>query len=440
MSNDQEWFYLDGEESKGPFSLEAMRQLLQAGVIRPDSWVASNGASEWKAVGSALEQSAIPHLGTEGSQPAANSQENPPIQWDRRPLIWAAMTLGGFFVALLVSSLTHFSKFNPDPTNVVFAWPRVTAQLIWLFVVAAVSGAVPCWPQYFRLKAKAMNRKPSYRATQLLVWSWIGAISVSLWLVLGSPLSNQFRLLIFRYLRDECGLETIVSVSLLFVAVIAGSTFVSERVRRQLAASEKTSPTPPLSISLARNWVILASLLSILILIQGAGTLAIGWPPLSSRISAKAESAEETNRTPPDATTQAAVENLIAAIKSYQASHSNDLARAWSKLPPEQKPDEPFDPLIGYGFPNEAGDIVGTAEGKLLRLLGLPGGEILNASQQTGIKDSWGQTIQVALDGNGDGKIQLGSRRFDASILIWSYGPNGSDDNAGADDLGWLWR
>lgn len=439
MSNDQEWFYLDGEKSKGPFSLEAMRQLLQAGVIGPDSWVASNRAPEWRAAGPALEQSTIPHLGTEGSQPAANAQENPPIQWDRRPLIWAALALGGFFVAILVSSLTHFSKFNPDPANVVFAWPRVTAQLIWLFVVVAVSGAVPCWPQYFRLKAKAMNRKPSYRATQLLVWSWICAITVSLWIVLSSPLWNQFRLLIYRYLRDQCGLETIIPVSLLFVAVIAGSTFVSERVRRQMAASLAANQTPSLSISLARNWVILASLLSFLILIQGVGHLANGWPPLSSRSSMKG-SAEEPGRTPPDPTTQAAVDTLISAIKSYQASHGNDLATAWSKMPPEQKPDEPFDLLIGYGFPNEAGDIVAPAEGKLLRLLGLPGGEIFDASQQTGIKDLWGQTIQVALDGNGDGRIQFSGRDLDAIIAIWSCGPNGRDDNGGADDVGWTWK
>lgn len=42
-----EWYYLDGHDRRGPFSIEAMKQMLQAGVIQPETWVARQGDSDW---------------------------------------------------------------------------------------------------------------------------------------------------------------------------------------------------------------------------------------------------------------------------------------------------------------------------------------------------------------------------------------------------------
>lgn len=47
MNTPNEWYYLDGQDRRGPFSLEAMRQLLQAGVIQPETWVARQGDADW---------------------------------------------------------------------------------------------------------------------------------------------------------------------------------------------------------------------------------------------------------------------------------------------------------------------------------------------------------------------------------------------------------
>lgn len=43
----QQWFYLDGQEQRGPFGIEALKQMLQAGVIKPDTWVARQGETNW---------------------------------------------------------------------------------------------------------------------------------------------------------------------------------------------------------------------------------------------------------------------------------------------------------------------------------------------------------------------------------------------------------
>ena len=51
----ENWFYLDGQERKGPFDIGALRQLLKVGVINPDSWVAKEGDAEWKPAKKLLE-------------------------------------------------------------------------------------------------------------------------------------------------------------------------------------------------------------------------------------------------------------------------------------------------------------------------------------------------------------------------------------------------
>lgn len=52
--NTQQWYYLDGQEQRGPFGIEALRQMLQAGVIKPDTWVARQGEANWTTAATLL--------------------------------------------------------------------------------------------------------------------------------------------------------------------------------------------------------------------------------------------------------------------------------------------------------------------------------------------------------------------------------------------------
>lgn len=93
--NYERWYYLDGQEQKGPFGLEAMTQMLQAGVIKPETWVAIQGAAEWGAAGTLLA-SVQQNVITPASPPPASQRGN--TKW----MIAGAIAL--LLVAVLFSS------------------------------------------------------------------------------------------------------------------------------------------------------------------------------------------------------------------------------------------------------------------------------------------------------------------------------------------------
>lgn len=50
-------------------------------------------------------------------------------------------------------------------------------------------------------------------------------------------------------------------------------------------------------------------------------------------------------------------------------------------------------------------------------------------------RDPWGEVLQVALDLNGDGKVDLNGTLIDGSVLIWSKGENKQNEFGGGDDV-----
>jgi hypothetical protein len=50
-------------------------------------------------------------------------------------------------------------------------------------------------------------------------------------------------------------------------------------------------------------------------------------------------------------------------------------------------------------------------------------------------RDPWNEVIQVALDLNGDGKVNLNGTMVDGSVVIWSKGANKINEFGGGDDV-----
>ena len=57
MNSNDQWFYLDGQVRRGPFSHDALLQLLHAGVINPDTLVHRDGDQHWTSAGAAMAPS-----------------------------------------------------------------------------------------------------------------------------------------------------------------------------------------------------------------------------------------------------------------------------------------------------------------------------------------------------------------------------------------------
>ena len=50
-------------------------------------------------------------------------------------------------------------------------------------------------------------------------------------------------------------------------------------------------------------------------------------------------------------------------------------------------------------------------------------------------RDPWSEVLEVALDLNGDGKVNLNGTLIDGSVLVWSKGANKQNEFGGGDDV-----
>lgn len=50
-------------------------------------------------------------------------------------------------------------------------------------------------------------------------------------------------------------------------------------------------------------------------------------------------------------------------------------------------------------------------------------------------RDTWGEVLQVGLDSNGDGKVNLNGTLIDGSVLVWSKGANKQNEFGAGDDV-----
>lgn len=108
MNNDL-WYYLDGQDRKGPFSHEVMRQLLQAGVIQPETWVARQGDADWGPAAALLAS----------APPSANSAPATPTP---RPVVkrgnskWVIVGVSLLVLIFLVFAANRTSPRRSQPS------------------------------------------------------------------------------------------------------------------------------------------------------------------------------------------------------------------------------------------------------------------------------------------------------------------------------------
>lgn len=50
-------------------------------------------------------------------------------------------------------------------------------------------------------------------------------------------------------------------------------------------------------------------------------------------------------------------------------------------------------------------------------------------------RDPWNEMLQVAVDLNGDGKVNVNGTLIDGSVVVWSKGANKQNDFGGGDDV-----
>jgi hypothetical protein len=49
--------------------------------------------------------------------------------------------------------------------------------------------------------------------------------------------------------------------------------------------------------------------------------------------------------------------------------------------------------------------------------------------------DPWTETLYIAIDRNGDGKVEVGDAKVPGICAVWSSGPNKKDEQGGGDDV-----
>src|SRR5690348_10545495 len=68
MSSDEIWYFLKGQESKGPFSKDVLKQIYDGGQLTPDTLVWREGMAGWLAAKNVPEMDFLKPV---GSAPAA---------------------------------------------------------------------------------------------------------------------------------------------------------------------------------------------------------------------------------------------------------------------------------------------------------------------------------------------------------------------------------
>lgn len=109
----QLWFYLDGQEQKGPFGIEALRQMLQAGVIKPETWVARQGEANWAPAATLLS----PGQQSVSSAPAQSHTSEP--------------SPAGFIVIILVILLIGVGFYAANPHLLIVALIAGACRALW---------------------------------------------------------------------------------------------------------------------------------------------------------------------------------------------------------------------------------------------------------------------------------------------------------------------
>lgn len=273
VSGVQEWFYLEGEDRKGPFDFAVIQQLLQAGVIKPDAWVAKQGDDDWTPAEVALNLSSNSQEPTaditEATIPTAiaDTSQTASRAGGKAFLLLSGLPLLAFFIIHLFICFTAFRLVNKGPEAPDFAWSRLSINLASLLIVASLPAIGQCWIQKLRW-SRGKKRGSSDPTLALLIASWILLFGICIWIVVSAKPTYYALSLVRLYMDHIARLGALIFYGVLLAGVVLASTYFSQKVRRQLAKFRQSQQIPPAQIFIARGWSVTASLLALLTLIQ----------------------------------------------------------------------------------------------------------------------------------------------------------------------------
>lgn len=451
MSNDNHWFYLEGEERKGPVDIDVMRQLLQAGAIQPVTWVAREGDEQWRPAEEAL--GSVVNLRKVVDVPDSNPPKDHLGDW--RILLWAGIPLLAYFAWGLV--MRHYQCELRHPGGQLI--PRILSRDVIgliemvepksLFNWNAELGGVLVLFAGCVLAALGLSRLHTFRAGFLVQkqpapgWTigvlWLTWVAVVVGCFIVTYFSPTWRghILFTTLPLNGAGSRTGLVVSTVVILTIIAFAVISVlRANKQLGVARRRGGISPLFLLLAAGVGKITVVLASLVLIH------------SVLLTATVKRSKN-----PDLLT---AYQLLQAISKYQQQHGDQFITEWTKVHlPMGSGDiyQPWDtivipdipkPFCGTVRPN--GDIEGTSEGRLVALLSRTettqdnpdGGGYLPAIYQgaESIVDAWNsRPFHIAVDGNGDGRVTVGNREITARIVVWSDGWNGQDEFGEGDDV-----
>jgi len=421
MISEKIWFYLDGEERKGPFDLATIRQLLEAGVITPETWVAREGDPGWTPAAEASDSSfSSPPRPAIHQQPSEEVRSPRSTPSDSSILYWAAIPLFVFFISGIVFSQKIFSIRYPDGTaqsrelsdQTLGAIHQLTPEsfpdtqqeivsAIAMFAVCLIPGLVLCGfnKTLSKLRSKGERISISRQIIQVVGWGLIiiGCLIISFY---ATTTRSYFLLSVLYHYEIDDQLFGWYTVTLAIPLLLSMYSLRLSRTQRKLA---ECSGTPPGMMSLiASGW----SKITVILILTVAIAPVFVWFQLGKRGN-------------PDALF---IEQMIQAIA--QAERETEILTRIGEMKKQDTSALVTRPVI---LNIEIG-------GKLDEILknGCP--EILMKDGTP--LDTWNRLpFRVALDSNGDHAVDLGGRRLEARAVVWSVGFNGKDELGSGDDV-----
>jgi len=281
MSDDNHWFYLEGEERKGPVDIDVMRQLLQAGAIQPVTWVAREGDEQWRPAEEAL--GSVVKLRKVGDAPDCKPPKDHLGDW--RILLWAGIPLLAYFAWGLVMRHYQCEWRYPDGQFAPRILSRDVIGLIEmvepksLFNWNAELGGVLVLFAGCVLAALGLSRLHTFRAGFLVrnqpVPAWITGILWLTWVlvVVGCFIVTYFsptwrgHILFTTLPLNGVGRQTGMLLSVVvFLTIIAFAVISVLRANKELGVMRRQGATPTVSPLLAVGVGKITVILSLIVL------------------------------------------------------------------------------------------------------------------------------------------------------------------------------
>lgn len=420
MISEKIWFYLHDEDRKGPFDLATIRQLLEAGVITPETWVAREGDPGWiPAVEASDSVSAPPRSAT--PQPAFEKDISPPsAPSDSSFLYWAGIPLFVFFISGTVFKAKVAAMRFPDgivqtremsdsilagvheliPKTLPNLQQDIVSALL-MFIGCLIPGLIFCGFHQFNseIRIKEQRIPVMGRISQVIIWGVVivGCIILSLY----ASTTRTYALLSMLG-RYDLGSHLFGWFSATLAVLFLLSLYALRLSRNQRKQAERTGARAEKIALIASGW----SEITIMLILMASVLPIVG-------------GFIKTTHNNPDAVF---IERMILAID--QTEHETQIVSRIGEM------------NMADTFALVTPPVISNLEigSKLDGILKNECPEILMKDGTP--LDTWNRLpFRVALDSNGDRVVDLGGRKLDARAVIWSVGFNGKDELGSGDDV-----